>query len=258
MISAVLKPLAFIGRFLYAIYGWAAFLVAALAALLCALFVPGLERRRRCAVAAGRMFFMLAGIPASVSGRENLPEGHCIVVANHASYLDGVIMNAFLPPRFSFVIKGELQKVPVVHFLLRRMGSQFVERFVATGSTRDARRLVKAATAGESLVFFPEGTFIREPGLSRFRPGAFAAAIKGEMPVVPVSIRGSRHILPAGTLLPRPGRVHVDFHPPIDASDDAHVSSAELANSARTAILKTLGEPDLLAEAMADSPTPVV
>ena len=111
MISPVLKPLAFIGRILYAIYGWAAFLVAALTALLCALFVPGLDRRRRCAAAAGRMFFILAGIPARVSGRENLPEGHCIVVANHGSYLDGVIMNAFLPPRrYSSIFAISLSK----------------------------------------------------------------------------------------------------------------------------------------------------
>jgi 1-acyl-sn-glycerol-3-phosphate acyltransferase len=246
MITGVLKFLGIIGRIAYTVWAWLAFAVAVIVALFFALFVPGLDRRRRGATASGRLFFLLAGIPSKVSGLDNHPDGHCIVVANHSSYLDGVILNAFLPPRFSFVVKGEMQKVPVMHFLLRRMGSQFVERFVAAGCTRDARRLVKAAASGESLAFLPEGTFIKEPGLGRFRPGAFAAAIKGEMPVVPVSIRGSRDILPAGTLAPRPGQLIIDILPAINASDEAQESSANLARKARSAILEVLDEPDLL------------
>jgi 1-acyl-sn-glycerol-3-phosphate acyltransferase len=176
-----------------------------------------------------------------------LPAGHCIVVANHASYLDGLILQAFLPPRFSYVIKGELQNVPIVHFLLRRIGAKFVERFVAAGSARDARTLLRAAAAGESLAFFPEGTFIREPGLGRFRPGAFAAAIKGGLPVVPLAIIGSRDILPGGTMLPKRGPLQVSILDPILPADASFASSAALADAARHRLLGAIGEPDLLA-----------
>ena len=62
---------------------------------------------------------------------------------------------AYLPARFGFVIKGEMRDIPIVHFLLRRSGSKFVERNETTGSSRDARLLVKAAQGGESLGFFP-------------------------------------------------------------------------------------------------------
>ncbi len=231
------------GRILYGVYAWILFVVTVLSAVLAAIFVPGLHRRRRWLAAAARTFFRLAGIPASVTGLENLPEGHCVVVANHASYIDGVILQAFLPPRFSFVIKGEARNWPVAHFVLRRIGAKFVERFVAAGSSRDARALLKAASAGESIAVFSEGTFIAKPGLSRFHLGAFAAAIKGGMPVVPMSIRGSRRILPAKTLLPSPGPLQIDILEPIDTAD---VSSAELAELARQSILEVLGEPDLL------------
>ena len=139
MISLAGRFLGLIGRLIYAVYGWSVFALAILAAILIALLVPGLDRRRRGATAAARSFFVLAGIPARVYGIDQIPDANCIVVANHTSYLDGVIMQAFLPPRFSFVIKGELQRVPIMHFLLRRMGSKFVERFIAAGSTRDAR-----------------------------------------------------------------------------------------------------------------------
>jgi len=231
------------GRILYGLYAWILFLITALFAVLAALFVPGLHRRRRWLAAAARTFFSLAGIPSSISGLEKLPEGHCVVVANHAGYIDGVILQAFLPPRFSFVIKGEARNWPVAHFVLRRIDAKFVERFVTAGSTRDARALLRAASAGESIAVFPEGTFIAKPGLSRFRAGAFAAAIKGGLPVVPMSIRGARHILPAKTFLPSPGPLQIDILDPINAEG---VSSAELAELARRAILEVLDEPDLL------------
>jgi 1-acyl-sn-glycerol-3-phosphate acyltransferase len=231
---------------IFGIYAWLAFSVIVLAAIAGTLFLPGLERRRRWVSAAARAAFLLTGVRTTVTGLEKIPAGHCIVVANHASYVDGVILQAFLPPRFSFVIKGEMKNVPVVHFLLRRIDSKFVERFVASGSARDARQLLRAAADGESLAFFPEGTFVSQPGLGRFRPGAFAAAIKGNLPVVPVVIRGSRNLLPAGAALPRFGHLALDVLDEISPADNAFRSSAELAELARKRILAVLDEPDRL------------
>jgi len=231
------------GEILYGLYAWALLAITVLFAVLAATFVPGLYRRRRWLAAAARSFLLLAGIPASVSGLQKLPQAHCVVVANHSSYIDGLILTAFLPPRFSFVVKGEARNWPVANFVLRRIGAKFVERFVAAGSSRDARALLKAATAGESLAVFPEGTFIVKPGLSRFHAGAFAAAIKGGLPVVPMVIRGSRRILPPKTYRLSPGPLQIDVLEPVDA---AGVSSAELAELVRQRILEVLDEPDLL------------
>lgn len=239
-------PLRVVLQTLYGFHAWLVFLVCVVTAILLVLLVPGLERRRRWVAAVARSIFLLAGIRSEVNGIATLPEGHCIVVANHASYIDGVILQAYLPPRFSYVIKGEMRDVPVVHFLLRRIGSRFVERFVASGSARDARSLLQAASAGESLVFFPEGTFLPTPGLDRFRPGAFAAAIKGALPIVPVVISGSRQILPARTLLPRRGEIRVDLLECIPPQHPDFASSARLAEAARQAILAVLDEPDRL------------
>lgn len=232
---------------LYGVYAWLAFVVCFSVALVFALLIPGLERRRRWVSAAARSWFAAAGIRTTRSGFENISPGHCIVVANHASYMDGVILQAFLPPRFSFVIKGEMRNVPVANILLRRIGSKFVERFVASASARDARHLLKAAAAGECLAFFPEGTFHVEPGLHRFRPGAFAAAVKGELPVVPVVIAGSRQILPARHFLPRHGRLRIDVLDAILPSDPSFENNGRLAEVARQRILAVLDEPDLKA-----------
>ena len=232
---------------LYGIYAWFAFLIVLLAAIGGAILIPGLDRRRRWVAAACRTLFPLAGIPTQVSGLDNLPNDHCVVVANHASHLDGVILQAFLPPRFSYVIKGEMRDVPIVHFLLRRIGARFVERFVMSESARDARKLLQASSSGESFAFFPEGTFIDQPGLGRFRPGAFATAIKGEIPVVPLVISGARTILPAHVWLPRHGKLRIKVLPAILPQDSAYGSSRELAEEARQQMLQVLEEPDLLA-----------
>ncbi len=230
---------------LYGIYAWFAFLVCVCGAVLSALLLPGLQRRRRWVTRFARLPFYLAGIDTAVHGADELPERPCIVVANHASYLDGIILQAFLPPRFSYVIKGEVRKVPVVHFFLRRIGAHFVERFSARGGARDARTLLRAAENGESLAFFPEGTFTAKPGLAAFRAGAFAAAQRAKLPVVPVVIRGARHILPAERILPRRGALRIDILAPLEANEDC--SSKQIAEQARQRILSLLAEPDLVA-----------
>ena len=228
-------------------YAWLEFICWVLLAVVCALFVPGLERRRRCVRFCARMPFVFAGIRIRIRGLEKIPSGDCIVVANHASYLDGVLLQACLPTKFSYVIKGEMQRVPGVGFLLKRIGARFVERFDTSASARDARQLLRAARAGESLAIFPEGTFLETPGLGRFRNGAFAAAISADLPVVPLVISGSRQIFPGGAYLPRHGHVRIDILNPIDRSSPAFGGSRELAASARRAILAVLDEPDLLA-----------
>lgn len=236
---------------LYGVYAWIVFSVCALGALFCALLLPGLERRRRWVTRFARLPFVLAGIPVALNDMDRLPLSPAVVVANHASYLDGVILQAFLPPRYSYVIKGEMQNVPVVSFLLKRIGARFVDRFSAGASARDARTLMRAADGGESLAFFPEGTFVAEPGLGAFRAGAFAAARRAGLPVVPVVIRGARAILPAGSVLPRRRPLTIDVLEPI-ASDTAGSSKA-LAEQARQRILEVLPEPDLLARRAAAS-----
>ena len=236
-----------IGAILFGIYAWFAFVLCVLSGIVFALLLPGLARRRRWVSAAARAAFRLTGMPVKVRGLEKLPAGHCIVVANHASYIDGVLLFGFMPPRFSFVIKGEMKHLPPVSILLRRIGARFVERFDATGSARDARNLLKAASSGESFAFFPEGTFRPHPGLDRFRSGAFAAAIKGGLPVVPTVISGSRHVLPGGHVLPRHGHLRIDVLNPIEPGDPAFGNSRDLAELSRQRILEILDEPDLLA-----------
>lgn len=231
---------------LWGIYAWAVFLACGVFTLIGVTIVPAAGLRQHLSTITCRAPFRLAFVPVDIRGLERLPAGHSVVVANHASYVDGLLLKGFLPARFSFVIKGEMRNIPVVHYLLRRSGSRFVERFTAAGSARDARQIVRAAQGGQSLAFFPEGTFIGEAGVGRFRPGAFVAAVRGSMPVVPVAISGTRRMLPAGRALPRPARLTIEILEPIPPTDAAFANHRTLAETARQRILAVLDEPDLL------------
>ncbi len=230
----------------WGVLAWLSFALAVLFSLLVTTFLPGPERRARLVTGAAKAVFVMAGVKVTVSGRDNMPHDHCVVVANHASYIDGILLKGYLPARFSFVIKGEFRNVPIAHFLLRRSGSKFVERNEQSGSARDARQIVKAAQGGESLALFPEGTFRKERGVGRFRPGAFVAAVRGDLPVIPVAISGTRYMMPSGRLLPRPNALRIDILPAIAPGDAGFQDSRALAETARQRILAVLDEPDLL------------
>jgi 1-acyl-sn-glycerol-3-phosphate acyltransferase len=233
-------------RFLYGIYAIVLFVLLGLCTLLLVLLIPGTRRRRGIARAMSRTFFSLAGMPLTVKGAEQLPDGQCVVVSNHASYLDGVVFTAALPAEFSFVIKREMNGVPLAGLLLRRLGSHFVERFNRNRGAADARRVLRDAISGNSLAFFPEGTFTPTPGLLKFHTGAFTTAIRAGCPIVPATVRGTRVALPPTGGLPRPGRIEVRILPPIEPEAVTVEDAAlDLRDRARAAILSELGEPDL-------------
>ena len=172
-------------RLVFGTYSLSLLLIVTSVAALLALLVPSLPWRRSSTRWLARLWLALACLRLRVEGLEHLPEGSCVLVANHSSYLDGVVMTAGLPPRFSFVVKREATDMPVMGFLLRRIGSEFVDRHSAGGRQRGARRVMQRAGLGHSLVFFPEGTFDSVVGLKRFHIGAFVAAARGGVPLVP-------------------------------------------------------------------------
>jgi 1-acyl-sn-glycerol-3-phosphate acyltransferase len=194
------------------------------------LFLPSLRRRRGVAGAFARAFLRLAGIRLELAGMERLPAVPCVVVANHASYIDGIVAVAALPPDFAFVIKKEMLRVPLAALLLGRLGSEFVERFDRHRGASDARRVLRIASTGQSLVFFPEGTFDESRQIRKFLAGAFAIAARLQMPIVPVAIHGTREVLPPGgaRIHRKPVRVEIlAVLPPAGARDRSRELIAE-------------------------------
>lgn len=229
-------------RLLYGLYAWVVLLFVVFLVAAC-LLLPGLRRRRAAARWGAASVFRLIGSPVEVRGRIPTGDDVAVVVANHQSYLDGMILTAVLPPQYTFLIKGEMVRVPIASFVLRRLGSEFVDRSSSGQRQRSARRLVQAARDGRALAVFPEGTFDGAPGLKPFHLGAFRAAWQAGLPIAPVVITGARQKLPADTWLPRPGPLAVEFCPIVASSGFA--DQFALVRVTRAAILQRLGEPDL-------------
>ncbi len=193
-----------------------------------------------------RLFLCLAGIPLAVRGLEHVPSRcACVLAVNHASFLDGLVMAAALPEPTRFVAKRELLDHFVTSIYLTRIGTEFVERFDRQRSVKDTLRVISMVSAGHPLIFFPEGTFRRMPGLLPFRMGAFVIASRAGMPVVPVTLRGTRSVLREGQWWFRSGAISVTFSERIEPRGTGWNAAVALRNRTRAEILRLCGEPDL-------------
>lgn len=233
----------------YAVYAHSIFWLLAPPTWLLVAVLPAARWRWAVMRRSARLLFWLTGVPLRIEGLEQWPRDQaCVIVANHASYLDGVVLVASLPSEFSFVAKVELSHKFIPRRFLRRIGAVFVERFDKQRGLADARNTVQAAQHGRSLMFFPEGTFTRMPGLLPFYMGAFVAAAEAGVPVVPVTIRGTRSLLRDDSRFPRRGAVHIRVGAPILPAGTDWDAAVTLRDASRAALLAGLGEPDLARE----------
>ena len=229
----------------WAVWAWAVFLITGAGAWLTTMILPGVDRRRRAARAWARCALAASGIHVRVEGLERLPAANAaVVVANHASYADSVLLTAALPPRFGYAAKRELATAALVGALLRRLGTVFVERVDAAGGIEDTAALEAHARAGEPLVVFPEGTFRRAPGLLPFKLGAFVVAAHTGAPIIPVALAGTRSLLRAGEWLPRRCEIVITIGTPITSMEHGWDAALALRDAARRAILASVSEPD--------------
>ncbi len=244
-----------VSAMLYAAYALVVFSVMAPLVWTTVVLLPRRSWRWSFMRAVANRLAWITGTKLTIQGLEHLPppETPCVFVANHASYLDGYVLIAALRRAFSFVAKAELQRHPIAGVFLRRLDAEFVERFDLQKGVADARRISRAVAEGRSLLFFPEGTFTRFPGLLPFYMGAFIAAAETNVPVVPVAIRGTRSILRAENWFPRRGAIVVTIGAPIDPAEirtrqmDTWTVALILRDAARQQILRHCGEPDLAA-----------
>jgi 1-acyl-sn-glycerol-3-phosphate acyltransferase len=235
-----------LGELVYSGYVWAAFGVLGVAATIAALLLPTAGARRAALHALTRLLVRASGMPVSVSGLERLPAaGSVVVVANHASYVDGLLLYALLPRRFVVAAKEGFARAWFTRRLLGAAGARFVERFDPQRGVADARALAGLAAGGEALAFFPEGTFTRSPGLLPFRMGAFVIAAQTGAPIVPVAFRGTRSALRADSWLVRRTPISVTVGEPIAPTGSDWTAAVRLRDQARAAILRHCGEPDL-------------
>jgi len=234
-----------VGDTLYAGWWYVVTALGLIAAYLTTLILPTLQMRWGALRGIARGVLALTGIRVNVTGMEKLPKGNAVILFNHTSYMDAVVIASVLPGTPAFVAKKEFESQPFAGSFMRRLGVAFVERFDASASLADADKISDMAKEGRLFVFFPEGTFTRRTGLLGFYMGAFKVAADAGLPVVPGALRGVRTLLRGDQWFPRRTPVDVTIETPLMPEGTDFTSMLKLRDTARAAMLKHCGEPDL-------------
>lgn len=223
---------------------WAAlalFGVMGLPALVLARLNGGLGRR--ALGKAARLALRMLGVGLVVKGQPS-PQP-CVLVANHASLLDPVVVLASSPKPLLFLVAPWIYNHPFLSKALRNMGHLKISRGEAGGAPRLAREMVQRVQAGHTLAAFPEGGLETTPGLREFNLGVFQVAAENGLCVQPMVLVGTRQAMPWPTLVPKPMQLEVEFGPPMYAQGKELADAVELARQARQWVADRCGE-DLL------------
>jgi len=170
-----------------------------------------------CARTWARLILATTGVDVEVSGLERLdPNRAYVFVANHQSIYDIPIIFWSLPYQVRIIAKASLGTFPFIGWHLRRTGHMLVDRRNPVRALHVFARASKLMTQGLCLIVFPEGTRSRDGRVAPFKGGSFFLALRTGLPVVPLSVVGSRHVMLKGQLATYPGRVKLIVHEPID------------------------------------------
>jgi 1-acyl-sn-glycerol-3-phosphate acyltransferase len=153
-----------------------------------------------------RSILTAASVTDEVHGLENLPGTSCVLVCNHQSHFDSLVILANLPKHVRFVAKAELFKIPVFGQVMTAVGNVKVDR---TGGEHDRRAMTDAIDAVRgrtSILFFAEGTRSEDGVLGRFKKGAAMLALQAGVPLVPMAVAGTKDILTKGSRFVHAGK----------------------------------------------------
>ncbi len=192
----------------------------------------------RCARAWSWLILRTTGVKVEEAGLERVdPRGSYLFASNHQSIYDIPIIFWTLPLQLRILAKASLGRFPFLGWHLARTGHVLVDRqHPGPDLFRRIRSLIRA---GVSLIVFPEGTRSADGRLARFKGGIFLIAIEAGLPVVPVAVNGSRHVMTKGRLMTCPGRVTLTILEPIPTAGRRPDEARAIAEEVRRAIAAT-------------------
>lgn len=214
-------------RILYQPYKWLVFLPCAalstlfigIAAVVLASVISPKAASMICGPAWARLNACLTPMLVSVEGRENIDGSQSyVIVANHQSQFDILVLYGWLGLDIRWVMKQELRKVPALGIASEKIGHIFIDRSDREAAIASLQEAKQKIMNGTSVLFFPEGTRSLTGELGEFKKGAFVMALDLGLPILPITISGTVKILPPTTLNLFPGRAKMTIHPPVDVS----------------------------------------
>lgn len=213
----------------------------AVAAVVLAAFASPRRAAQLTGVPWARALAALIPMRVEVEGREHVDAAQSyVLVSNHQSQSDVLVLYGWLGIDFKWVMKQELRKVPGIGVACARLGHIFIDRsnHAAAVATLEAAR--NTIVDGTSVIFFPEGTRSRNGKLLQFKKGAFRMALDLGLPILPLTVTGARDVLPAGTTNLMPGSARLTIHPPIPVEGLTRDDCAALVDEVRSVIASSL------------------
>lgn len=166
-----------------------------------------------------RLCCSLLFVRVHVQGLEKLnPKQSYVLLLNHQSVFDIFVVYGWCPFIFKWMMKAELRKIPFVGKACESAGHIFIDRTNPIAAKHSMQKAEAQLQNGVSLVIFPEGTRTRTGEMGSFKRGAFRIATDLNLPIVPITLRGSFERLHRNTLNVHPGVIEVIVHNPIDVS----------------------------------------
>ena len=150
-----------------------------------------------------------------------------VYIANHVSWFDIFALAATLP-RYSFIAKSELRRIPLFGFAAEAAGIVFLDRDNRKAAFESYKVAAKEVQRGRSIVVCPEGTRGRDYHLRPFKKGPFVLAIAAQSPIVPTIVYGAREVMRKGSFRIRPGVVDIHFLEPVETAGLDYDDRAEL------------------------------
>ena len=176
-------------------------------------------------------------------GLQYIPrEGPLIIVPNHVTFADPPLVSIPIRRRVYYMAWDALFKVPLLSWVIRRLRAFPVD--IDSADPRATRESVRLLEAGEAVMIFPEAGRSVDGRLQRFKVGAFRLACSRGVPILPVTIVGGHESWPPGRMLPRPGRLTIVYHPPVQpvSGENVRVAALALAHEVRKMVASALPE----------------
>ena len=244
-----MKRIAF---YLHQVYAWLVFIPLGLlftlltgwvTVLVAMIWSPKIASRY-VAAKWGRVICWFTPVQVTVEGAENAdPERTYVVVCNHQSQYDIFLVYGWLQLDLKWVLKAELRKAPGVGIGCEKAGHIFVDRTDPEKARTAVSHALDSVGDGVGVLFFAEGTRSTDGRLGRFKKGAFRVATSQKLPVLPITIVGTRDIQKPKSMMIYPGKVRMIIHPAIEVEggEDAE-AIRELMSQTRAAIASALAE----------------
>ena len=238
-----------ISRRIYSLYKWLIFIpVLGLSTFVCGMSVVALvwfvQPKTLANIFArswARINSWFTPMLVRVDGRHHIdPRQSYVIVSNHQSQYDIFVLYGWLGIDFKWVMKQELRNIPVIGVACDKLGHIYVDRSNRESAMASIGAAKSRITDGTSVLFFPEGTRSRDGQLRSFKKGAFHVALDLQLPLLPITINGTRQILPSDTLDLFPGRATMTIHAPIGIEGHQRENISALATLVRERIASGL------------------